>query len=68
MTLLHWCARTTNTPGEAEQYTATCGYTSENKKEFRFDSMERVTCSKCLRHVGKAQTQEREDELRPADL
>ena len=66
--ILHWCVMTGTVPGEPEQYTATCGYTSENKKEFRFDSMERVTCSKCMRHVGSMRTQEREDELRPADL
>lgn len=64
--MTHWCVRTECEPGEADKYKALCGYASENKKEFRFDSLERVTCSKCLRHVRK--TQEREDELRSADL
>lgn len=45
---IHWCMMTGNAPGEQEEYRATCGYTSTNKKEFRFDDLKRVTCKECL--------------------
>ena len=60
MTLLHWCILTGTTPGEPEQYTATCGYTSTTRKEFRFDSMERVTCPDCLEKYNHGTKPEKE--------
>jgi len=46
---IHWCVRTEHGPEQADQYVAMCGYESGVRKEFRFDSLVKVTCEECLK-------------------